>query len=75
MKSFHIFALLALFVLIVVYNNRTKEGNANQQKRKGAARVSGGKVTANRPRRRGAARLSSGTNNMYGGGKINSKQV
>lgn len=37
MKSFHIFALLALFALIVVYNNRTKEGNTNKPRRRGAA--------------------------------------
>ncbi len=42
MKSFHIFALLALFALIVVYNSRTKEGATNQPKRKGAARLSSG---------------------------------
>jgi hypothetical protein len=43
MNSFHIFALLALFMLIVVYNNRTKEGA--KPKRKGAAGLSRG--TAN----------------------------
>jgi hypothetical protein len=57
MKSFQIFALLALFMLIVVYNNRTKEGATDTP----------------RPRRRGAGRPSAGTTNMYGGGKINSK--
>jgi hypothetical protein len=45
MKSFQIFALLALFMLIVVYNNKTKEGAANKQRRKGPGRLSSG--TAN----------------------------
>lgn len=40
MKSFHIFAILALFMLIVVYNNRTKEGATTR--RKGAGRPSAG---------------------------------
>ena len=42
MNSFHIFALLALFMLIVVYNNRTKEGAGAKPKRRGAAGLSRG---------------------------------
>jgi hypothetical protein len=64
MKSFQIFALLALFMLIVVYNNKTKEG-AGVDKPKPKPKQT----------RRGAGGLSAGTNKMYGGGKINSKQV
>ena len=62
MKSFQIFALLALFMLIVVYNNKTKEGAG---------------VDKPKPKqtRRGAGGLSSGTAHMYGGGKMNSKPV
>jgi hypothetical protein len=41
MKSFHIFALLALFVLIVVYNNRTKEGNTKPRRRGAAGGTAG----------------------------------
>lgn len=37
MNSFHIFALLALFMLIVVYNNGTKEGASKKPRRRGAA--------------------------------------
>jgi hypothetical protein len=42
MNLFHIFALLALFMLIVVYNNRTKEGAFKKMKRKGASGLSAG---------------------------------
>ena len=64
MKSFQIFALLALFMLIVVYNNKTKEG-AGVDKPKPKPKQT----------RRGAGGLSSGTAHMYGGGKMNSKPV
>ena len=66
MKSFQIFALLALFMLIVVYNNKTKEG-AGVDKPKPKPKP--------KQTRRGAGGLSSGTAHMYGGGKMNSKRV